>query len=122
MDVLDLSAAFNMVDHAILLLHHSYGFDGTVLHWFELYLCGQRQVVRRDSKASALTMISYGIPLGLVLRPILFILYTTDLMWIIKLHGLLPHLFADDTKVYDHCSLRVIYDLAAGVSTCTDEF
>jgi hypothetical protein len=119
----DLSAAFDTVDHAILLrrLQRSYGVDGGVLHWFESYLSGRRQSVRRDSKASIFTPVFCGIPQGSVLGPILFIIYTPDLLRIIERHGLLPHLFADDTQVYGRCSPSHMDDLAARVSACTDE-
>jgi ribonuclease P/MRP protein subunit RPP40 len=119
----DLSAAFDTVDHAILLrrLQRSYGVDGGVLHWFESYLSGRRQSVRRDSKASIFTPVFCGIPQGSVLGPILFIIYTPDLLRIIERHGLLPHLFADDTQVYGRCSPSHMDELAARVSACTDE-
>jgi len=77
----DLSAAFNTVDHAILFkrLHHSYGFDDTVLDWFESYHCGRRQSVRCDYKAnSAFIMATCGIPQASVLGQILIIIYTQD--------------------------------------------
>jgi hypothetical protein len=121
--LLDLSAAFDTVDHAILLrrLQRSYGVEGAVLHWFESYLSCRRQSVRRDSKASAFTPVVCGIPQGSVLGPILFIMYTPDLLRIIARHGLLPHLFADDTQVYGRCSPSHMDDLAARVSACTDD-
>jgi hypothetical protein len=52
-------AAFDAVEHTILLryLQRFYGVDGAVLHWFESYLSGRRQSVRRDSKASSFTPI-----------------------------------------------------------------
>jgi len=52
-----------------------------------------------------------GIPKGSVLGQILFIMYTPDLMRIIERHGLLPHLFGDDTQVYGQCSLSGMDDL-----------
>ena len=119
----DLSAAFDTVDHAILLsrLQRSYGVDGAVLHWFESYLSNRKQSVRRDSKSSAFTPVFCGIPQGSVLGPILFIIYTPDLLRIIERHGLLPHLFADDTQVYGRCPPSHMDDLAARVSSCTDD-
>ena len=76
--LLDLSAAFDTVDHDILIqwLTTSYGLSGMVLHWFQSYLAGRRQYVRTGSSASFLTLILCGVPQGSVLRPILFLLYT----------------------------------------------
>ena len=60
----DLSAAFDTVDHGILLkrLQSSYGFDGLALQWFRSYLTGRTQAVRRGSQQSATTSVICGIP------------------------------------------------------------
>jgi Reverse transcriptase (RNA-dependent DNA polymerase) len=105
---------FDTVDHTTLLRHlqRSYDVDGTVLHCFESYLSDRRQQsVHRDSKASSFTPIFCGIPQGSVLGPIIFIIYTPDLLRIIQRHNLLPHLFADDTQVYGRCSHSHMEDL-----------
>ena len=62
--MLDLSAAFDTVDHEILLrrLDISYGLSGTVLHWFESYLVGRRQHVRIGSTFSLLSTMFCGVP------------------------------------------------------------
>ena len=68
--LLDLSAAFDTVDHCILLqrLQISFGFDGPALQWFS-YL----SAVRRGSQQSAVTAVLCGIPQESVLRPTLFL-------------------------------------------------
>ena len=96
--LLDLSAAFDTVDHDILIrrLKTSYGM---VLQWFQTYLVGRSQCVRTGLSASLLTLIVCGVPQGSVLSPILFLLYTADLILLSRGHGLCPHLYADDTDL-----------------------
>jgi len=99
--MLAMSAAFDSVDHATLLqrLNISYGFDGTVIHWFTSYLSGHAQRVCSAGSTNPLSTLSCGVPQGSVLGPILFLLYTADLMSIVKRHKLLPHVYADDVQI-----------------------
>jgi len=78
--LLDLSAAFDMVDHSILLLRlqRSFGPNGSALAWFTSYLCQRQQHVSHCGEHSATTTIQFGVPQGSVLGPILFVLYTAD--------------------------------------------
>ena len=72
--LLDLAAAFDTVDHNILLrrLEHTYQLGGVALEWFRTYLVGRRQHVRTSSSTSAPAFITCGVPQGSVLGPILF--------------------------------------------------
>ena len=99
--LLDLSAAFDTVDHNILLrrLEHTYQLGGVVLEWFRSYLGRRRQHVRTSSSTSAPAFITCGVPQGSILGPILFLLYTADLLSLIERHGFIPHLYADDTQI-----------------------
>jgi len=103
--LLDLSTAFDAVDHNILLrqLEHTYQLGGVALEWFRSYLVGRRQHVRTSSSTSAPAFITCGVPQGSVLRPILFLLYTADLLSLIERHGFIPHLYADDTQILGSC-------------------
>jgi len=87
--LLDLSAAFDTVDHAILLRRlETFGLGGTALHWFESYLVGRRQLVCTPATFSSPTVIECSVPQGSVFGPILFLLYIADWQLLIEDRGL----------------------------------
>ena len=100
--LLDLSAAFDTIDHSVLLraLEHQFGFTGRVLTWFASYLCGRVQAIKIGQAISQFIELTFGVPQGSVLGPVLFTLYTSSLGPIIRRHGLCYHLYADDTQLY----------------------
>ena len=75
--LLDLSAAFDAIDHSILIekLYHDYGIGSDVLKWIKSYLENRSFVVSINEHISALSELLYGAPQGSLLGPILFILY-----------------------------------------------
>ena len=100
--LLDLSAAFDTINHALLLkkLQNKYGITGTVLNWIQSYLSGRKFKVVINKSSSSDCLLEIGVPQGSILGPLLFILYTKDLEDIITKFGLSVHLYADDTQVY----------------------
>ena len=100
-----MSCAFDTVDHDILRerLSKAHEIEGNVLKWIKSHLSDRTQSVVVNGIKSAMEGVSRGVPQGLVLGPILFLLYTTQIEQIIHSFGLLSHTYADDTQTYVHC-------------------
>jgi hypothetical protein len=100
--LLDLSAAFDTVDHHILLnrLRDEYRVSDTALNWFQSYLCNRSFKINLGSNLSSPHALKYGVPQGSVLGPILFSLYTAPLLDIFRQHDVSVHFYADDTQFW----------------------
>ena len=105
--LLDLSAAFDTVDHDILLdfLRDHIGLDGSVLGLFRSYLSGRTQCVSVAGVLSELSELMFGVPQGSVLGPVEFCTYTIPLGAIMRHYKTEYHIYADDTQLY--CSFDI---------------
>ena len=121
--LLDLSAAFDTVDHSILLqrLNSHFGFCGSALEWVDSYLNERKCQVRVGEDISGTLLLNCGVPQGSVLGPTLFTMYIAHLEKIISNHGLCAHFYADDTQIYGHCDPVKAIELSSVVSTCIDD-
>src|SRR6218665_2513846 len=99
---LDISAAFDTIDHNILLKRLStlFGFTDTALLWIQSYLSSRSFSVKTSKASSPSCDLTCGVPQGSVLGPLLFILYTTPLSSLIKASSIYHHLYADDTQLF----------------------
>ena len=102
--LLDMFAAFDTLDHDILLhrMESSFGVGGPVLSWIRSFLQGRTQQVYSGGKASNVVTVTSGVPQGRVLRPLFFILYTADIPLIAKEFNLNVHCYVDDGQLYFH--------------------
>ena len=97
--VLDLSKAFDTVDHNILLMKlYKYGIRGVAYDWIKSYLEERKQYVSFNKHDSSTMDIKCGVTQGAILGPLLFLIYVNDLSNVSSI--LFTLLFADDTNVF----------------------
>ena len=95
---LDLSKAFDTLDHDILLHKlQYYGITGTALDWFRSYLTERYQYVDYNGASSSMKLLTTGVPQGSILGPLLFIIYMNDIHTVSNNLNFI--LYADDTTL-----------------------
>ena len=119
--LLDLTAAFDTVDHNILInrLHTSIGLNHTALNWFKSYISDRTEYVSLGGSKSHTHPVTCGVPQGSVLGPTLFTLYLLPLGRIINNHGISFHCYADDTQLYVKTNTNPLSPSPPPLSTLT---
>ena len=107
----DLSKAFDVIDHRILLQKLSaYGIRGLVNKWFASYLTDRCQYVHFETNSSSRQVISCGVPQGSILGPLLYLIFVNDIHKSCDSNILS---FADDTTLYlSHSDIASLYSNA----------
>jgi hypothetical protein len=100
--LLDLSAAFDTIDHRTLFTRLStfFGITGSALKLIESYLCDRTQSVVIGDTTTPPSPLRTGVPQGSVLGPLLFSMYTSPISHIFDNSPISHHLYADDTQLY----------------------
>ena len=119
---LDLSAAFDTINHQLLLerLKSDFGIDGLAFSWLQSYLSNRTQYVKLGNHSSAPVELLAGVPQGSVLGPLLFTTYTSPLSNIIHGFEVSFHQYADDTSLFSILSSDSMSDQLRNLRKCTD--
>ena len=106
--LLDLSAAFDTLDHSILLkrLEITFGVRGTVLYWFSSYVSEWVQSVIVNGSVLDHCLLLYGVTQGSVLGPVLFTLYSRPLSEVISQRSCAFYKYTDDTALSKSCMVE----------------
>jgi hypothetical protein len=118
--LLDLSAAFDTVDHQILhdVMRRRFGVCGSALDWLADFLKDRTQTVRVGGSESAVSKLNFGVPQGSVNGPKRFIEYAEDITCQLVKHNLVYHLFADDTQGMLHCPPADVPQMMSTLNDC----
>ena len=118
---LDLSAAFDTLDHSTVLqrLSNSFGLSGPALDWVKTYLVGRSQFAKVDSAVSQTLGCDFSVPQGSVLGPLIFSLFISPVANLISSFNVHFHQYADDTQLYIGVSPGGIQPTKELINDCT---
>ena len=116
--LLDLTAAFDTVDHEGLLklLQSRFHLSGVAHQWMRSYLTGWSSRVSIQGNLSEPWILNFGVPQGSVLGPVLFSAYISPVSDIIRKHGLSYVIYADDIQLYTTYDTRSAGDVKVALS------
>ena len=116
---LDLSAAFDTVEHSVLLtrLQNSFGVTGMVGNWITSYLTDRSQFIH-GYESSDVTDCSCGVPRGSVLGPLFFVAYISHVACNALIFGVFLSQYADDTQQYVTLSKKAVNDTVTNLQNC----
>ena len=99
---LDISAAFDAMDHKLLAARAQdvFGVTGNALNWLTSYLEGRHFFIALGSAKSDTLSSTTGVPQGSVLGPFLFSMFISPVSFLIQSFGIQHHQYADDTQLY----------------------
>ena len=108
--LIDLSAAFDTVDHPILFqcLEERFGVKNSVLSWYKSYLSDRKQCIILNGMQSNIFHLPLGVPQGSCLGLVLFTQYASSLFDIFNKHSICAHAYADDHQLYTSFSANQI--------------
>ena len=117
---LDLSAAFDCVNHSKLMnrLSTDFGVSGSALSWIESYLSSRKQFVKVGKEVAKLTDGMEGVPQGSVLGPLFFTTYVSPVSRLIDTYGINHVSYADDITLYANLGSNAT-DTLARMNNCT---
>ena len=119
---IDLSKAFDTVDHKILTKKLKlYGIKDCNLRWFESYLSNGKQFITYGDKQTNIETITCGVPQVSISGPLLFLIFVNDLHKVTKY--LVPIMFADDTNLFCfHKNTKTLFQIASSELKLANEW
>ena len=121
---LDITAAFDLVDHNILLrlLEEKFGITGTCLTWFKSYLTQRKFTVQVGKEESGTFQVTKGVVQGSVLGPILFDMYMSPLEDIFREYNDVKYYrYVDDIVIYSVCAESRLAEALLKLNNCLND-
>jgi hypothetical protein len=120
--LLDLSAAFDTIDHKILVDRLTdMGINDGALNWFMKYLEDRTVTIRVDHNDSPPRDLKNGVPQGSVLGPLLFTIYIRPLGYLISQHGVSYKIFADDVQLFVSFDQSTCIETIGKLERCVED-
>ena len=121
-ELLDLSAAFDTVDHDILLDRRrvAFGIHGTAISWIETFVRGRTQIVSFAGDHSSSSPVTCGVSQGGVLGPMVCLLYTAVVIIIAGRYDIGVHSYADDIQLYSHSEAKMCVASISRLVSCIE--